>query len=503
MTVMGLFSNNKIKKGAVADVIQCDLRDYIVWKWAPDSEDSGGLRANAIRYGSTLNVRAGETAAFFYNQSDGRMVEYVKGPVMNMKVETANLPVLSSIIGAGYGGGSPFNASVYFINTSASNQVPFFIDNFDVLDCFTEFTLPATLKGKVMFRIPDCERFFEVFSMNDMDSFEVKDRIKEDIFELLKSKVGTASSALNIPVTQLRANADKIKRLAFDELKDIFYEKYAIELLNLNIESINIDTEHENYGLIKARMSEIGAKALDIAKAERFREAEIANAQSTRAADEAWTTTAASTRNRTLAENEIVAARLEREKMMRMNDITLDNLEDTLRRQREESQRASRLSTETGHLAAHQVDVQGAVAHRAAESLGELGASGGASMGGDGGMNVAGMMTGMMMGSAVGQNMANMMGNMTQNIAQPGPPVPPPGATVQFFVAVNGQQTGPYNMIQMTNMITAGQVTRQTYVWKQGMAGWDFAGNVPELAQAFGMTPPPLPPQNPPVPPAM
>lgn len=124
-------------------------------------------------------------------------------------------------------------------------------------------------------------------------------------------------------------------------------------------------------------------------------------------------------------------------------------------------------------------------------------------MGGDGGMNVAGMMAGMMMGGAVGQNMASMMGGMTHHVAQPVPPPPPAAATTQYFVAVNGQQSGPYGLAQMAELIAAGRVTRQTYVWKQGMAAWDFAANVAELAQAFGAVPPPIPPQTPPAPPTL
>lgn len=501
---MGLFGKNKITKGAVADIIQCSLPqdEYIVWKWAPAGEDSSGLRADAIRYGSMLNVRAGETAAFFYNRAD-KQVEYVQGPVRNFAIETANLPVLAGIIGTGYGGGSPFSASIYFINTSDSIRVPFFIDDFFVMDCFTQYDLPATLKGTATFHIPDGSAFFEAFGMNDMDALALKERIRAVIAEKLKSEVSSASSTLHVPVMQLRSNLERLKKLAFDELRARLLDRYAIELWDLNIESLNIDTSHENYAFISARMREEGAKAVELAEKSRKLETGVADAQATQEVDRSWAAAAAATRDRALAENEILAARIEGERLRRMTDITLDNMEDTLRRQREEVQRSTRLGTESSHLAAHQVDVQGTVAHRAAESLGELGAAGGASMGGDGGMNVAGMMAGMMMGGAVGQNMASMMGGMTHHVAQPVPPPPPAAATTQYFVAVNGQQSGPYGLAQMAELIAAGRVTRQTYVWKQGMAAWDFAANVAELAQAFGAVPPPIPPQTPPAPPTL
>lgn len=62
------------------------------------------------------------------------------------------------------------------------------------------------------------------------------------------------------------------------------------------------------------------------------------------------------------------------------------------------------------------------------------------------------------------------------------------------MIAVNGQQTGPYNMQQLQQMVQMGQFTPQTYVWKQGMAQWELAGNVPELASLFAApAPPPVP----------
>jgi hypothetical protein len=37
-------------------------------------------------------------------------------------------------------------------------------------------------------------------------------------------------------------------------------------------------------------------------------------------------------------------------------------------------------------------------------------------------------------------------------------------------------------------------LTKESHVWKEGMAAWDLAGNVTEVSGLFGATPPPLPP---------
>ena len=104
-------------------------------------------------------------------------------------------------------------------------------------------------------------------------------------------------------------------------------------------------------------------------------------------------------------------------------------------------------------------------------------------------------------GAGMGFGMGNQMGNMYQNNqfnAQQGlnntntpPPITPP-PVVQFHVAVNGQQTGPFNLQQLQAMAQQGQLTKQSLVWKAGMAGWLAAETQPELAALFNNVPPPI-----------
>ena len=178
--------------------------------------------------------------------------------------------------------------------------------------------------------------------------------------------------------------------------------------------------------------------------------------------------------------------------------INAANMEETLRIQREEMQRAQKLQTETNFIGAHALNQQTDVLKTGAQSLGQMGSMDMGTHGG-GGMNPAGMMTGMMMGGAMGQQMAGMMNNMGQNMQQ-AKNTPPPMPSIQYHVSVNGAQAGPFNMQQLAQMAQSGQLTRQTYVWKQGMANWEFAGNVPELVSLFA---PPMPGATPPPPPGM
>jgi membrane protease subunit (stomatin/prohibitin family) len=96
------------------------------------------------------------------------------------------------------------------------------------------------------------------------------------------------------------------------------------------------------------------------------------------------------------------------------------------------------------------------------------------------------------MGMAMGFGMANRMAASMGGAAAPVGPPPLP-AQPTYFVAVGGAQTGPHDMDALRAHVAAGTLTRETLVWKQGMAAWTAASGVPELASLFPATPPPLP----------
>ncbi len=105
---------------------------------------------------------------------------------------------------------------------------------------------------------------------------------------------------------------------------------------------------------------------------------------------------------------------------------------------------------------------------------------------------------GMGMGFAMAGQMMGAMNQPQQQQSSPAPPPPPPA--LQFHVSIGGQQQGPYDINTLQQMVGQNQLTKETLVWRAGMANWVAAGQVPELANLFA--PPPPPPPPPPVPPA-
>ena len=166
-----------------------------------------------------------------------------------------------------------------------------------------------------------------------------------------------------------------------------------------------------------------------------------------------------------------------------------------LRIQREEGQYAQHMQTRTANLGAYQTEKQAEVGVAGADALGKMGVSGAGNVdlgGNGGGFNPASIMTSIALGNVVGQNVAGTMGNamsgMNQHV-QTGM-MPPPVPTVVYYVAVSGQATGPYDLSTLTQMAIAGAFTKQSLVWKQGMAAWVAAETVQELLSVFAAVPP-------------
>lgn len=110
-----------------------------------------------------------------------------------------------------------------------------------------------------------------------------------------------------------------------------------------------------------------------------------------------------------------------------------------------------------------------------------------------GGLAAAGVGVGM--GLGMGTQMSGAIGGMFAGQAQPqniqsSPPAMPPHD--MFFVAINGQQTGPFDKVTLQQMAQSGQLNSETLVWKHGMANWGAAAQVPELADVLCSAPPPL-----------
>ena len=435
---MALFDRNN-RKGGFMDEIRCDEPSYLIWKWHPSGVQLGEtVRENSIRWGSSLRVKDGEVAVFVYKQKNGTMQDFIVGP-FDQIIKTANFPVLASIVGLAYEGGTPFQAEIYFINLARIIQVKFGVPFFDLYDPrFVDFGVPVAVRGTVSFKISDYKEFIKLHRLNNFNLDDFQRQIRDAVTRYVKDAVANAPAANNIPLVQIESRTAQINDVVEYDISERLKENFGVTVSGVDIGAIEIDKSSEGYRQLMA------------------------------------------------VTKDVTAARIQAE--------TKDYME-RLRIQREEGQYAMHKQTQSANIGAFQVEKQAEVGVAGANALGQMGANGAGSvdLGGSGaGFNPAAMMAGIAVGGVVGQNMAGIMNNAMSGINQPvqGAVTPPPVPTASYHIAVNGQATGPFDIATLTHMANAGQVTVNSLVWKNGMVEWSKAGEVDDLRSLFTVTPP-------------
>ena len=437
---MALFNRNK-RTGGVMDEIRCDEPNYLIWKWHPASVQEGkGNRENAIRWGSSLRVKDGEVAAFVYKQKDGTIQDFIEGPCDQI-LSTKNLPVLASIVGLAYEGGTPFQAEVYFINLAQIIQVKFAVPFFDVYDPrFDDFGVPVAVRGTISFKISDYRQFIKLHRLVSFNLEDFQRQIRDAVTRYVKDVVANAPATNNIPLVQIETKTAQINDVVEFDIGNRLKENFGVDVSGVDIAAIEVDKSSDGYKQLMA------------------------------------------------VTKDLTSAKLQAES---------EDYIERLRIQREEGQYATHKQTQTANIGAFQVEKQAEVGVAGANALGQMGSNGagGVDLGGGGmGFNPAAMMAGMAVGGAVGQNIAGTMSNAMagMNAATPGA-VPPPVLVTAYHVAINGQAAGPFDLATLQQMAISGQFAAASLVWKAGMAEWAKAETVDELKGILGQVPPAIP----------
>lgn len=447
---MALFDTNN-RTGGFMDEIRCDEPLYLIWKWHPSGSQLGeNVRENSIRWGSSLRVKDGEVAVFVYKQKNGTMQDFIVGPYDQI-IKTANFPVLASIVGLAYEGGTPFQAEVYYINLAQIIQVKFGVPFFDVYDPrFEDFGVPVAVRGTISFKISDYREFVKLHRLSSFHLEDFQAQIRDAVCRYVKDAVANAPAANNIPLVQIETKTSQINDIVEYDLSEHLRETFGVAVSGIDIGAIELDKSSEGYHQLMGITKELAGAT---AKAEA--EAKIRD----------------------------IHAR---------QRIEAEHYEGTLRIQREEGQYAQHKQTQSANLGAFQVEKQAEVGVAGANALGQMGANGAGNvnLGGSGdGFNMAAMMASMAVGGAVGQNIAGAMNNMMGGMVQP-TMTPPPIPTVAYYIVVNGQATGPFDIATLSQMANAGQLTANSLVWETGMEQWTKAGTVDALKNLFVITPP-------------
>ena len=359
-------------------------------------------------------------------------------------------------------------------NLSKGSQVNFAIPFFDVFDPrLQDYGVPVSVHGTIVYSIEDMDLFHSVNKNEAYSDETFQQKLRGTVTKFVKGVVTNAPTDAQIPVVQLERKILEISNLIQQYVKPQVEQLFGITVRQLDITRMNIDKESRGYRELKALTADL----------ERERVMAQHNAQISN-----FNLQNDLNQDQLKMQSTLNLDAMKRQQEMQLGgqeqiqDMNLENQRETMRIQREEMQRASRLQTEQTFLGAHQANLSAGVLNNAT----------------DNGINAFRQQA--QMGAAMGMGAAPQMPGMGGAPQMPGMQMKQATPQVSYMVGVNGQQAGPFDWNQLQQLVSQGQLTQQTYVWKQGMANWDFAGNVQELQPLFMNAAPPQMPGMPPMP---
>lgn len=355
-------------------------------------------------------------------------------------------------------------------NLSKGSQLNFTIPYFDVFDPrLQDYGVPVSVHGAVVYAIEDMDLFHSVNRNEGYSDETFKNKLRGQLTKFIKSVVSNAPSDAQIPVVQIERKIFEISELIQQRVTPQVEKLFGITIRSLDITGINVDKESRGYRELKALTADLEKERMMAQH-----NAQISNFNLNNDLQQDMLKKQSELNLDTMGRKQELDLGGQ-EELQRMN---LENQRETMRIQREEMQRASRLQTEQTFMGAHQANLNAGVLNNAT----------------DNGINAFRQQT---MG---GMNNMGQMGGAPQMPGQKGmggaPQMPGMGAAVpqvQYYIGINGQQYGPCDWNKLQQLVQQGQLTQQSYVWKNGMAQWEFAGNVAELAPLFQGTAPQMP----------
>ena len=221
---------NKIR-GEFVDVIE----------WLDDSNDTMVYRfqrhGNEIKYGAMLTVREGQVAILV---NEGQLADIFEPGLY--RLETNNVPILSTLQAWPHGFQSPFKAEVYFFSTRRFTDLKWGTKK-PVMLRDREFG-PVRLRafGTYTVRIREPATFLR--EIVGTDAHFTTDEITNQLRNLIVSRFASILGESGIPVLDLAANYDQLSDFVSQQITPEF-GAYGLELTKMLVENISLPTPVE------------------------------------------------------------------------------------------------------------------------------------------------------------------------------------------------------------------------------------------------------------------
>jgi len=234
------------------DKLFAELIDII--DWTDDTDNTLVYRfpryGNEIKNGAMLTVREGQIAVLV---NEGQVADVFEPGLY--KLETANMPILSTLQGWAYGFESPFKAEVYFFNTTQFTDMKWGLRN-PLIVRDSEFgVVRLRAFGSYAFKISDVKTLLTEIVGTD-GHFTVEE-ISDQLRNLMVSGFANIVADSGISILDLAGNYDKLGDLLTEQINPDF-EGFGLKLTKLLVENISLPEAVEKALDERSSMGAIG-----------------------------------------------------------------------------------------------------------------------------------------------------------------------------------------------------------------------------------------------------
>ncbi len=214
------------------DRVKYDAPDDTSFVWKFPSED--------LKIGSQVIVNESQEVIFV---KGGQALDVL--PPGTHTLTTGNIPLLNKLINLPFGGDTPFTAEVWYINKTVKRDLKWGTPApIQVMDSTLGFPVSVRSFGKWGARIENSRSFVTqiVGSQLTADDQKVHSYFIGEIIQNLSKTIATAINVNKISILEVTSALGDISKLV-NQLIEKEFQRFGIEIVNFNIESINIPDE--------------------------------------------------------------------------------------------------------------------------------------------------------------------------------------------------------------------------------------------------------------------
>jgi len=224
---------------ALIDVVRYQAEENeFIWKFP----------SNDLRIGTQVIVNPAQYA--FFIKGGNVLDEFSSG---SHTLKTENIPLLNKIINLPFGGDSPFQAEVYYVNLLSKldnkwgTTTPILLE-----DPKYGIIIPVRAFGQYGFRVSNPRVFLESLTGNltSFSSSKIQEYFKGKIISSLTSLISKKIIKENISILEINLYLDELSSFCQEKITDEF-EKFGLEIINFYFISINVPLDDPSITKLK------------------------------------------------------------------------------------------------------------------------------------------------------------------------------------------------------------------------------------------------------------